>query len=67
MVGSPRYVRSSGADVPDHLAAAESEVLAAGATPVLAALDGRCVAVIGLADPIRDDVSASLAELEPAP
>ncbi len=63
VVGAPRFVRSQGMEIPTEMETAEREAVAAGMTPVLVAIDGRCVAVAGLGDPIREDAAASLAEL----
>jgi Cu2+-exporting ATPase len=63
VVGSPAYVRSAGIAVDASLAAAETELIAEGATPVLVGVEGRCVALAGLNDPIREDVEASLRKL----
>lgn len=63
VVGSPRFVRSQSVDVPAEMEMAERQAVAAGTTPVLVAVDGRCVAVAGLGDPIREDAAAALAEL----
>ena len=46
-VGSPAFVRSRGAAVDAGMDTAQRETIAAGLTPVLVALDGRCTAVVG--------------------
>jgi Cu2+-exporting ATPase len=63
VVGSPRFVRAQNVAVSTELDAAERAAVAAGMTPVLVAADGRCVAVAGLGDPIREDTASALAEL----
>jgi len=63
LVGAPRFVRAQGVAVPAELNAAQQEAVAAGMTPVLVAVDGRCTAVVGLGDPIREDAADALAEL----
>jgi Cu2+-exporting ATPase len=62
-VGSPRFVRSLGVEIPAAIQAAELAAIAAGMTPVLVAVEGRCVAVAGLGDPIRDDAATALEAL----
>ncbi len=61
--GSPRFVRSQGVAVGADMEAAERAAVAAGMTPVLVAVDGRCVAVASLGDPLREDAATALAEL----
>ena len=63
VVGSPRFVRAQDVAVPAEMDAAERAAVLAGMTPVLVAADGRCVAVAGLGDPIREDAAPALAEL----
>ena len=63
VVGSPRFVRAQHVAVPAQMDAAERAAVLAGMTPVLVAADGRCVAVAGLGDPIREDAATALAEL----
>ena len=62
-VGSPKFVRACGASIAPPLAAAESEIIASAATPVLVAVDGCVAAVVGLDDPIRDESPQALALL----
>jgi Cu2+-exporting ATPase len=65
LVGSPRFVeaRLGGiAEVRDEVA----QLAGAGITPVVVALDGRAVAVAGLADPVRPDARATVARLRAA-
>jgi P-type E1-E2 ATPase len=56
-------VRAQSVAVPADMDAAERAAVLAGMTPVLVAADGRCVAVAGLGDPIREDTASALAEL----
>src|SRR5208282_3030749 len=63
VVGSPNFVRQSGCRIPAEIETAERDVIAATATPVLVAVDGRAVAVAGLGDPLRPDVADSLDRL----
>jgi Cu2+-exporting ATPase len=63
VVGSPKFVRSLPIAIPQEMLAAETETIAAGTTPVLVAVDGRCVAVVGLGDPLRADVAPALSAL----
>jgi Cu2+-exporting ATPase len=63
VVGSPQFVREQSVDVDAQLARAQRAVIASGATPVLVGVDGRCTAVIGLGDPIGDDVPQALDRL----
>jgi Cu2+-exporting ATPase len=62
-VGSPRFVRAQNAAVSAEMDAAERAAVLAGRTPVLVAVDGQCVAVASLGDPIREDAAPALAEL----
>jgi Cu2+-exporting ATPase len=63
-VGSSKFVRDQGIAVPEILETAERDAIAAASTPVLVAVDHRCEAVLGLGDPIRDDVDLALTELQ---
>ncbi len=62
-VGSPLFVRQLGCEIPASIEKAEWETIAATATPVLVAVDGRAVAVAGLGDPLRPDAADSLERL----
>jgi P-type Cu2+ transporter len=64
VVGSRRFIGQSGIAVPEAIQAAERDAVAAGLTPVLVAVEGRCVALAGLGDPLRGDVRDSLAAFE---
>ena len=63
VVGSPQFVRQQGCEIPAEIERAERETIAATATPVLVAVDGRAVAVAGLGDPLRPDAADSLDRL----
>lgn len=63
-VGSSRFVRSRGVPIPPDILAAEREAVARGLSPVLVTVDNRCVAAVGLGDPIRDDVRGALDEIK---
>ncbi len=63
VVGSPKFVREQGCEIPAAIDQAQREVIAATATPVLVAVDGRAVAVAGLGDPLRPDAADSLVRL----
>ncbi|MGO9112385.1 MAG: heavy metal translocating P-type ATPase [Thermoguttaceae bacterium] len=63
VVGSPKFVRQHGCQIPTSIENAERETIAAAATPVLVAVDGRAVAVAGLGDPLRLDAADSLDRL----
>jgi Cu2+-exporting ATPase len=64
IVGSPKFVRCRDVEVPGDMDTAQRDTVGRGLTPVLAAVDGRCVAVIGLGDPIRDDAADALRSLK---
>jgi P-type Cu+ transporter len=61
-VGSPRYLDRVGVDMKAHQARIEALAREA-ATPVLAAIDGRLVAVIGVSDPIKPESREAVASL----
>jgi len=61
LVGRPAWVAAQGAVVPERWV---SELAAAGETPIAIAVDGRCVAVAGLADPIRSEAASAIRRLE---
>lgn len=63
VAGSPRFVRSCGATIDERLTAAEQDAISCGATPVLVAVDGRCVAAVALGDPIRSDAGQAVGSL----
>lgn len=64
IVGSSKFVRTCGVAVGAVFENAERQLLAAGTTPVLVAVDGCCAAVAGVGDPLRSDVPQALRELE---
>ncbi|PZS11788.1 MAG: ATPase P [Pseudonocardiales bacterium] len=61
-VGNTRLMTAQGIDV-GSLGARQTELAAGGRTSILAAVDGRAVAVIGLADAVRRTSAAAVAEL----
>jgi Cu2+-exporting ATPase len=63
VVGSPRFVRSHGVNVSVEAETALQQVVQRGDTPVLVGVDGDCGAVVGVGDPIRDDVPAAVRDL----
>jgi Cd2+/Zn2+-exporting ATPase len=63
-VGSPRFLADlAGADAAAPVAAAQA---AAGRTPLVVALDGRVVGVVGVADAVRPEAAAAVAALRRA-
>jgi P-type Cu+ transporter len=62
LVGRPGFLADAGID-PSPLAQATDEAAAAGATPVLAAIDGRAVVVIAIADTPRAGSARAVADL----
>ncbi len=62
LVGSPAFVEGEGVDLGDA-AAVVREFAARPATPVVAAVDGRAVAVLAVADPVRPTSAAAVAGL----
>ena len=63
VVGSPQFVRQQDCEVPHEVENAQRATIAAMATPVLVAVDGRALAVAGLGDPLRSDAADSLERL----
>jgi Cu2+-exporting ATPase len=63
LVGSERLLRQRNVELPADLLAARAELADAGRTAVLVAVDGRAVAVIALADAVRETAAAAVAEL----
>jgi Cu+-exporting ATPase len=61
-VGAPRYMDKVGVDVAAHAALVE-KLAGEGATPVLAAIDGKLAAVLGVADPIKASSAAAVEAL----
>jgi len=61
-VGNTRLMTAENIDL-GTLGVRQSELAAAGRTSVLAAVDGRAVAVIGIADAVRPTSAAAVAEL----
>jgi Cu2+-exporting ATPase len=62
VVGNAALLTSHGADL-GRLGGVRDELAATGRTAVLAAVDGRAVAVIGLADAVRDTSAATVQRL----
>jgi len=63
IVGSSQFIRSRGATIPPDMMAAEREAVANGLSPVLVVVNNRCVAAVGLGDPIRDDVGGAIDDI----
>ncbi|WP_152362668.1 heavy metal translocating P-type ATPase [Microlunatus speluncae] len=63
VIGNTKLLDRHGIAVPDPAAAALAEAEAEGQTGVLVAVDGTVVAVLGLADTIRDSAAGAVAEL----
>ena len=63
-VGSVAFMRSQGVPTDAHFESLACAAVASGATPIIVSLDGQCVAVAGVADPVRKDVPSALAELQ---
>jgi Cu2+-exporting ATPase len=63
VVGAPSWVARQCAPGA-HLDAWVADLAERGQTPIAIAVDGRVVAVAGIADPIRPDAAAALRELE---
>jgi Cu+-exporting ATPase len=61
-VGAPRYLDRVGIDVAAHAALVE-RLAGEGATPVLAAIDGRLAVVLGVSDPIKPSSAAAVRAL----
>ncbi|MBK0325683.1 copper-translocating P-type ATPase [Rhodobacteraceae bacterium F11138] len=62
LIGSARLLRDSGVDAGD-LAADAQALQEQGKTPVLAAIDGQIVAVLGVSDPIKPGTRSALQHL----
>ena len=63
-VGSVAFMRSQGVPMDTRFESLACAAIASGATPIIVSLDGQCVAVAGVADPVRKDVPSALAELQ---
>lgn len=66
MIGSAAWVRSRAFGCASFCDAAESECLAAGLAPILAAVDGDICGVAGVGDPLREDAAVSVRSLTQA-
>jgi P-type Cu2+ transporter len=62
LVGNPKLMADEGVEL-GSLAARRDELAGSGRTAVLVAVDGRAVAVIGVADAVRDTSAAAVAAL----
>ncbi len=62
-IGSPRFVASAGASISTMLHAAAVSVRAEALTPVVVAVDGVAVAVLGLGDAVRMDSAGAIRDL----
>lgn len=63
LAGSLELLRSRGVELPEEGASKAEEQLAEGATLILLALDGRFCGIIALADLVRENAAATVAEL----
>jgi Cu+-exporting ATPase len=63
LVGTARLLSDAGIDT-SALAPVEAELSAQGKTPVLAAVDGRAVGVLAVADTVKDDSAQAIAALQ---
>lgn len=64
-VGSPRFLLEQGVHDPAMLG--ETDRLArSGRTPVAVAVDGRCIGILGLADPPKPDSAEAIARMKAA-
>ncbi len=61
-VGAARFMARQGIDVTPFTAAA-AEFAAEGATPLYAAVDGRCAALVAVADPLKESARVAIAAL----
>ena len=62
LVGADRLMLREGVEIADFQKA-ESDVAAQGRTALFAAIDGKVAAVIGVADPLKEDTRAALEQL----
>jgi P-type Cu2+ transporter len=62
VVGNPRLMTAEAVDL-GVLGARQEELAAGGRTSIMAAVDGRAVAVIGIADAVRPTSAAAVAQL----
>jgi P-type Cu+ transporter len=61
-VGAARYMEQLGVDVAPFAAAA-ADLAAQGATPLYAAVDGRCAALVAVSDPLKASAGIAVAAL----
>ncbi|HEY3524119.1 MAG TPA: heavy metal translocating P-type ATPase [Candidatus Limnocylindrales bacterium] len=64
MVGSARFIREQGLAVDGAAGTAVASAAAIGHTPVVVAVDGRPAGVFEIADPVKPEARAAVAELE---
>lgn len=65
LVGNARFLAAEGVD-PAPLAPAAAQAAGQGATPVLVAADGRALALIAVADPVKPGAARAVADLQAA-
>lgn len=63
LVGSPGFAAGQGTVMSAAMDGAVGGVLSESLTPVVVAVDGTCVAVLGLGDPLREDAAAAVDSL----
>lgn len=63
VVGSEAMLRDAGMSIETECNAVAEDVIRSGASPVFIAVDGSCVAVAGLGDPVRPDAAGSIRRL----
>jgi Cu+-exporting ATPase len=62
LVGADRYLKTQGIDI-ETFARQAAELADAGRTPLYLAVDGRAVALLGVADPVKDGARETVARL----
>jgi Cu2+-exporting ATPase len=62
-VGSVAFIQSQSAALSDAIDQSVNECLAAGASPVVVAVDGHACCVLGVSDPIKPDAADVIADL----
>ena len=63
VVGSSRFARLQGVFISEDFETAERGISHSGRSPVIVGVDGRCMAIAGMGDPIGADVAVSLQKL----
>ncbi len=66
LAGSPACLEAAGIELNDLARSALTELLEAGETPVVVAVNGRPVAIAGFGDPLRSDASETVQALSAA-